>query len=69
MLTMLTQVCPLFVLIYYIMNGGFTTEVGTASEVTASELDTSCLDSESDAMRLQELMFSSGQAIIYFIVV
>jgi len=51
------------------MNGGFTTEVGTASEVTASELDTSCLDSESDAMRLQELMFSSGQAIIYFIVV
>ena len=28
-------------------------EVGTASETTASELDTSCIDSESDAMRLE----------------
>ena len=27
------------------------TEVGTASEMTASELETSCIDSESDAMR------------------
>ena len=39
------------------MNGGLTTEVGTASEVTASELDTSCLDSESDAMRLEADVF------------
>ena len=48
---MLTQVERVFSAFLFIVV--LQAEIGTASETTASELDTSCIDSESDAMRLE----------------
>ncbi|XP_065889506.1 segment polarity protein dishevelled homolog DVL-3-like isoform X2 [Dysidea avara] len=41
-----------------------SSEVGTASEVTASELDTSCLDSESDAMSQVTMTSTSSASVL-----